>query len=1007
MRIKRLLMFLTLVCLMVCALTISAFARDPGVSGQIGPDVTYTVSVDGVVTISGTGETYNYSPTYNDFSPFWDSSIRTVIVEMGVTSIGDNLFNNCPNLTSVTLAPGVTYIGKMAFCCCEGLTQLKLPATITRIEKEAFYGCSNLTTINCPKSVTSIAARAFASCDSLKEIPGVEQGGAIRWTLNKDTGVMHFTGSGRMPGFDVVNNRYATWNYLTDYVRSVIIDEGITDIGSFAFWDCQYLESVVIPDTVTAIGKAAFECCYGLKQVQLSEAITKIEGEAFFGCSSLTSITIPESVTQIDEYAFSSTGLTQITVPDPVTYMKGAVFEDCKSLTSVVLGKGLERIPSDTFKGCTSLTQVEIRSDKLSEVGYGSFEGCTALKTLSLPENTEGIDGCAFQDCTSLQSIKLPKELTYISMNAFMNCTALTSMTTFEKVFYISDSAFEGCTGLKEVNLAEGLEQLDSCAFKGCTGLTTIRLPDTVTELGWNGVFEGCTNLETVVLSKNIPQIGENCFRGCERLTHLELPNLLTYIGDFAFYGCTGLKSITIDSPGCSMSMACLPEGITVYGYEGTAVQEYAEIYELTFVSLGSPTIDKYPISIRTSGYDTYCQMELEPPVTIEGLTLGEDYTVSYKNNLNAGTGTVIITGLGSIGGSVEREFTIQPLDFGTSYSSNVIIQLSKGSYPYTGQVIVPELEVYSTRFHCYLEEGVDYTVSSDGKIPDYGWVYVNGIGNYTGQVKQKFTITKAPISNNDFRLEKTQYNYTGEPIKPKVIAPDYLVEGVDYAVEYYDTQIMSGTGTVRICSLGGYWTGSVELYFQVVKGLEAPKVTATNLSPSGKIKLTWGKIDGAQKYQIWRSVVENGTYILVGTAPGTGYVDLQARPGVKYFYKVVAVGDGENGNSDASAPISRAAKLTRPVVQVTRNGANRPVIRWNQVEGAVKYQIYRSTRQNGSYSLLKTVSGTGWVDQTARPGMTYYYKVVAVGRSSEGNSHLSNAVVFCALLKHPLFSLT
>ena len=109
-------------------------------------------------------------------------------------------------------------------------------------------------------------------------------------------------------------------------------------------------------------------------------------------------------------------------------------------------------------------------------------------------------------------------------------------------------------------------------------------------------------------------------------------------------------------------------------------------------------------------------------------------------------------------------------------------------------------------------------------------------------------------------------------------------------------------------------------------------------------------------------------------------------------------------GSSDASNIVSRVAKLSRTAVRVTLNNGGRPVIRWNAVEGAVKYQVYRSTSQNGRYTLLKTVPGTGYVDTTAKPGVTYYYKVVAVGRNAQGNSNPSDCAILPKSLTLPLY---
>ncbi len=1068
MKVKRLLMMLALVCLLAGALTVTTFARDPGASGQIGPDARYTLSSEGVLTISGTGSTYSYYPTGNSFSPFWGASIKSVIIEMGITNIGDNLFQNCPDLETVTIAPGVTAIGEYAFCDCPNLTQVKLPGTVSVIGPYAFSYCPKLTTINCPKSVTSIGKWAFAGCDSLVELPGVELDGAIRWTLNKDTGVMRFTGSGDMPNFDVVNNHYPTWNYLDDYIRSVIVDEGITSIGSFSFWDCQNLEAVTVPGTVRSIGQAAFMCCYQLADVQLSDGITTIYDEAFYNCTSLTNINIPETMqhtgrnvfygcddlkivpgvamdgairwtmnkdtgvlhitgsgdmprynvsgnsypdwnylrnditTAIIDEGITSVGsfsfwdcqkLESVTIPSTVTTIGKAAFQCCCGLTDVQLPSGLTTIADQAFDGC-GITAVSIPAS-VTTIGNNAFSD-TGLTDVTVPDTVTYLGGYVFEGCTSLKAAVLSRSLTYVPAGTFMGCSSLTDVELGgEELYYIENRAFSDCTALAEIKLPDGIKYIQEEAFKNCTTLHSMTLPRWLEELESNA-FEGCTGLETVVLSKNVRGIGEGCFRDCAALTNVEISGALTYMNNYAFSGCTALKSIAVRSMACNMGYQCLPVGITLYGYEGTAVQTYAQGNALEFISLGQPSIDCYPVKLMRKTYE-YCGAEWCPSVSIEDLTEGEDYTVSYKNNINAGTATVVITGIGDIPGTAEVDFIITPIDM----EGVVGGYLDKSAYEYTGQIIVPKLTVIFWGYDLVkLEEGVDYTLTSFGRDPGYGKLVVEGIGNFCGSVEAEFPIIQGQLSNNSFALEQRVYPCTGQPVEPKIIAPDHLVEGVDYTVSYADNT-NPGTGQVILQGLGN-WTGTVTLYFEIAEGLDAPQVTASNLSPSGKIKLTWARIYGAETYQIWRSAVADGTYILAGTAPGTGFVDLKAQPGIKYFYKVVAV--GQEGSSIPSNIVSRVAKLTRPTVRVKLNADSRPLVSWNQVSGAMKYQVYRSTSQNGKYALLKTVPGTGWVDTTARPGVTYYYKVVAVGRSAEGNSNPSQCAILLKSLTLPLY---
>ena len=174
-----------------------------------------------------------------------------------------------------------------------------------------------------------------------------------------------------------------------------------------------------------------------------------------------------------------------------------------------------------------------------------------------------------------------------------------------------------------------------------------------------------------------------------------------------------------------------------------------------------------------------------------------------------------------------------------------------------------------------------------------------------------------------------------------------------------------------------------------------APVVKAGNSATSGKPMLTWDAVDGATSYRVYRATSQNGPYRLLGSVTTTTYVNTGAKDGVTYYYKVTAVNDsGESAFSNTVSGQNKAvtSKPAAPVVKIGNSATSgKPMLTWNAVSGATSYKVYRATSQNGTYSLLGSVTTTTYVNTGAKDGVTYYYKVTAVNDS--GESAFSNTV--------------
>ena len=309
----------------------------------------------------------------------------------------------------------------------------------------------------------------------------------LTWTFNKETGLLKIEGSGEMYGFDEYFPE-ALWFSYRDNILTVELPEGLTNIGSYAFYKCSGLTSISIPNSVTSIDEYAFYSCSGLTSITIPNSVTSIGKSAFSDCSGLTSVSIPNSVTSIGDFAFSGcSGLTSISIPNSVTSIGGYAFYCCSGLTDPIIVNDMFVFLPYNFKGA-----------------------------YSIPNNITKIIGGAFNGCSGLTSVSIPNSVTSIGDDAFEGCSGLTSISIPYSVSSIGNYAFRGCSGLTSISIPNSVTSIGKYAFYGCDGLTSISIPHSVTSIGRNA-FEGCNHIKTLSInSSSNPEIS------CEEL----------YIGD-------------------------------------------------------------------------------------------------------------------------------------------------------------------------------------------------------------------------------------------------------------------------------------------------------------------------------------------------------------------------------------------------------------------------------------------------------------------------------------------
>ncbi len=356
-----------------------------------------------------------------------------------VTSIGENAFNCCENLTSVSIPNSVTSIGEGAFGGCKGLTSVIIPNSVTSIGDRAFEGCQNLTSVTIGNSVTSIGKLAFRNCslESLTIPNSVTAIGENAFMSNCLTSVNW--NAKRCLDFSSYNNAPFDLNSL----KTITFGDEVENIPAFLCYKRYGLTNVTIPNSVTSIGENAFNCCENLTSVTIPNSVTSIGAGAFGGCEGLTSVIIPNSVTEIGAGAFGGCkGLTSVTIPNSVTSIGDRAFDGCQNLTSVIIGNSVTSIGESTFSGCESLMSVTI-GNSVTSIGNKAFWGCKGLTSVTIPNSVTSIGEEAFTLCENLKSVIIPSSVTSIGEEAFTLCENLKSVIIPNSVTSIADNAFD------------------------------------------------------------------------------------------------------------------------------------------------------------------------------------------------------------------------------------------------------------------------------------------------------------------------------------------------------------------------------------------------------------------------------------------------------------------------------------------------------------------------------------------------------------------------------------
>ena len=560
--------------------------------------MTYTITDDGVLTISGSlchgirvpmkatvpfrhlviaeGVTFIGSKNFSDME-----QLEELTLSSSIESIGDDAFNGCDNLSIIHFSDGLKTIGERAFAHCGNLKRLRLPGTLNSVGKDSFYKCSSLSKVSLPRSLKAIGDGMFAHCTSLAEI--------------------------KIPGG--VETIPSSAFYCCENLKTVSLPRGLKNIGDSAFRCCSVLETISIPPSVEAIGSSAFMSCDKLRDVFLPNDSIKLTSGKWaasfckdvkcfvtgedgneYECT-ITNIitdrndvmikpsgklsgdvTVPSHVeyggksypvTIIDREAFYGMKIKSLVLPDSVLEIMDSAFSNCDRLRDVRLGNNLKKIGDSAFEWCENLRYMPMPAS-VRQVGYHALH-----KTFMADNSWEwgvlyfghilyGYHG----DLPEHSYIEVREGTTVIADGAFnCKCESLKDYNNLEGVVMpagikrIGDNAFAFCKGLSYVSMPKSVEYIDHNSFGEKVKIVSAprrRPPKTqLVEPSPKDVVcieetERYTLDEKGVLTikDGVDMIKDEEFRGRADIKKVIIPGTVDGIGFYAFAGCRSVKEV-------------------------------------------------------------------------------------------------------------------------------------------------------------------------------------------------------------------------------------------------------------------------------------------------------------------------------------------------------------------------------------------------------------------------------------------------------------------------------
>jgi uncharacterized protein YjdB len=500
------------------------------------------------------GGPIEYSKTLSSgYSPFfYNESLRSVFITNKEKQVYTNEFYNCLGLQRIKLGDGVTKINELGFQSCTGLLYFEFASTLQSIGADAFSDCNNIKTIISHATIPPVVGEQGLEDINFWECTlYVPEGSESAYQEADQWKNFFITPMKRATGISLDKTEYyffdinETITLVATVVPSDVMDSSVT-------WSSSNPAVATVDNNGTVTSMAAGTATITATtndgtNLSASCQITVSVSNITFADANVKAICIQnwdtndnEELSESEAAAVTSLGTafrgnTEITSFDELRYFTG-----------------LTEICDSAFYNCTALTSVSVPENVISS-GRFSFQGCTGLTKAEFA-NIESLCGIEFKtdysnplqyahhlyiDNEEISNLVIPTSITSIKNYTFYNCSSLNSVTFHDGITYIGNCAFAGCSGLSEIVLPNGLRTIGSGAFYRCTGLTNVIIPEGVKEIGESfsaaGSFRECTSLNHVVIPEGVEVIRSYTFYDCTSLNHVVIPKTVTEIEECAF----------------------------------------------------------------------------------------------------------------------------------------------------------------------------------------------------------------------------------------------------------------------------------------------------------------------------------------------------------------------------------------------------------------------------------------------------------------------------------------